>query len=171
MKILLTSLMSLASLGGGLVPVVSNLNNINNISTNQKEVFDSQTVLLGEKVQLITENSDKTWSVEFDWNSSSKIKAVSFGGGGLHSYLNWGGEIHERNLNDLSIIADGKARESIRDEYWSFLASAEVVVTMQLTFNGGNKYEFKIFSSTMAYNSGKTAWGNLTIGDSLTFSG
>lgn len=172
MKILLTSLMGLSSIAGGIAPSIMNLNNADkNVNLIQKvDTQASETVNLGQRISIVTENSEKSFQINFSWTRGSAWPSkLEFLDTDLESFLVWGNDQWKHSWSYINLIPDGNEHDIFREQYNDGWADARIVITYKLEMQD-NKGSLTIKSFTMADASFSTAWGNTKVGPRLRFS-
>lgn len=171
MKLLLTSLLSLSSICGPLAAGITTLNT-NNVSHQVTPMRDHVKIKLDKDYELITENDALEFSTSFSWNwSAGGPEEMAFGsGGGLKSYVNWGGDIYQHSWDKIKVNSNGSFYDILSERHYSGFASQLTWIKYRIEKVDANRAKLVIYSESYSHASFSTAWGKLTIGHEIEMS-
>lgn len=169
MHIFLSTLAGLSITGAALAPAVATNNNQITSNKTVEPQASSQDILFDGTQSISTNQSEATWSFDFDYTKGNKIDRIEFLGGGLSAYVDWGSLNWDHNYSgfDVDSWERGEWVTIFRENHASFLATQTGLLQAKLTFVQGDTFNLSFYFYTQSYNSFTSSTGKLTIGTGI----
>lgn len=156
MKILLTSLLGLTSIGSCLTPAVANLINTNTSSLKQEVgTQNSRSINYNKTILLETTNSTKGWKFLFNWDWNNWLPSkVDLSGDGIIVEVDWPGSNPWKSQLKSFEINPGNDDHTIYNEkrdWGATVQEARLYYYFKQTTEDGFNTEFSIYFTTTNY--------------------